>query len=73
MKSFHFSLSSFNCLVVRDFTGDPLPLTAVFPNVSEDEIVQEIAAGGYEPTIPRQGNVLLIDTGRQKVLIDSCP
>ncbi|MGB0386620.1 MAG: MBL fold metallo-hydrolase [Ardenticatenaceae bacterium] len=71
MSSFHhFKVGDFKCTVLNDMSGS-WTMWQAFPGLARDELQAEMEAGGYSEQLTRQGNVLLVDTGEQKVLVDT--
>ena len=74
--SSHFAVGDFRCTLVADGThGYPDPAALLFPDAPESELAGELAASGITP-----GNwpvwvspytCLLIDTGSQRILMDT--
>ncbi len=69
-----FTLGNYTCTVLNDFARTR-SVKQTFPQIDEAELLKEIGLGGYDLTLETEmslhGNVLLIDTGDQKIMIDS--
>ncbi|MFK7801101.1 MAG: MBL fold metallo-hydrolase [Anaerolineae bacterium] len=69
-----FKLGTLTCTSLSDFQRDRTP-RVTFPKIDPVELQKEIELGGYDMEIDQpmslHGNNLLIDTGTQKILIDS--
>ena len=75
MSTFHpFTLGQFTCTSLSDFARSRTP-RATFPRIDPIELQKEIEAGDYgielDTPMPLHGNVLLVDNGDQKIMIDS--
>ncbi len=70
----NFKLGNYTGTVLNDFARRRT-LKASFPRLDEAELLKEIELGGYDLTLDTEmelhGNVLLIDTGEQKIMIDA--
>jgi glyoxylase-like metal-dependent hydrolase (beta-lactamase superfamily II) len=74
--NYHFELGSFKCIIVSDGTfAYPNPAQVFFANAPEEELEQALREHNLDPEqwneyiSPYTG--LLIDTGRQRVLVDT--
>ena len=71
MALFHtFKLGTFNCTTLVDMSGE-WDLWTLFPDMPKDEMQALLDQLGLPATWVRHGTVLLVDTGTQKVLIDT--
>lgn len=71
MNPFHkFKVGNFTCYSLIDMHG-PRDMWATFPTVPKDQLQAALDEGGYSADWVRHGNVLLIDTGKYKVLVDA--
>lgn len=75
MSNFHtFTLGDLTCTSLSDFAFERTP-RATFPRIDPVELQKEIEAGNYgielDTPMPLHGVVLLIDSGQQKIMIDS--
>lgn len=75
MSTFHpFTLGDFTCTSLSDFARERTP-RATFPQIDPAELQKEIYAGIYDIELdrpmPLHGNVLLLDNGDQKIMIDA--
>ena len=72
MSNFHaFKIGNYQCVALKD-KEQQIPLTKQFPQVSEYDLKEAIAACGLTEMTPTVGfNLLYVDTGFHKVLIDS--
>ncbi len=68
---YRFQLGDFNCMVLRD-NWATMPLSVIFPNVPVDQMQAALDVYGIETQEVAVGyDVLFIDTGAKKVLVDS--
>jgi glyoxylase-like metal-dependent hydrolase (beta-lactamase superfamily II) len=66
-----FHIGQFECLVVQDHE-ELFPITRLLPNVPQDEIEQILRQHGYDPqALPFSMNILLVNTGRRLILVDT--
>lgn len=71
-KSFSFSLGNFKCASLSDGDSRTMPLSAVFPPISEETLNEAKTQFNISKDDVEVGyNVLYIDTGQQKILIDA--
>ena len=71
MTKFHdFQLGNFRCTTLSD-SATEWDVWSIFADVPREEIAAALAEGDYSPEWVRQGNLLLVDTGEQKILIDT--
>ncbi|MEM7348966.1 MAG: MBL fold metallo-hydrolase, partial [Chloroflexota bacterium] len=71
MEKFHtFNLGDFKITVLNDF-GGTWSIYEMMPKVPQAALKSAFAANGYDETVARDGNNLLIDTGSEKILIDA--
>ncbi|MEM7116307.1 MAG: MBL fold metallo-hydrolase [Chloroflexota bacterium] len=69
-KFYHFQLGEFHCTTLSD-SATEWDVWTIFADVAREEVAAALAEGNYSPEWVRQGNLLLVDTGEQKVLIDT--
>src|SRR5581483_4450893 len=70
MSEAHINIGDFRCYPLID--GDlHYPRAAVFPGRSEEELEAVLGSGGASQELQVQYSGLLIDTGRQRILIDT--
>lgn len=69
-----FKLGTLTCTTLNDFARERTPRDT-FPRIDPAELQKEIELGGYDfeldRPMPLHGNVLLVDSGDQKILIDA--
>ena len=75
MANFHtFSIGKLTCTSLLDFARERTP-RQTFPRIDPIQLEKEIEAGDYgieiDTPMPLHGVALLIDDGKQKILIDS--
>lgn len=75
MSNFHsFTLGHLTCTCLSDFARERTP-RQTFPRIDPAELQKEIEAGQYgielDAPMPLHGVVLLLDDGKQKIMIDS--
>src|SRR5689334_5873191 len=65
---YKFQLGDFSCWAIQDENGTP-PVRQSFPDATDEELQR----CGFEPegTIELSYTVLLIDTGKEKILCDT--
>jgi glyoxylase-like metal-dependent hydrolase (beta-lactamase superfamily II) len=68
-QTYSFKVGTFSCTVIQDEDGHPT-LKELFGDV-EDAVMQQRIADNPDATEHLSYNPLLIDTGQQKILIDS--
>lgn len=67
---FKFTIGDFNCISFKD-EGAEQQIEKFFPDVSADVLQGAMEKAGYENPVELSYNCVLIDTGDQRVLIDS--
>src|SRR5205814_1260693 len=71
MPAHRFSIGQFECLIVKA-GGKPLPLSYLLASVPEDQLEQATRADGIDPqALDFSMNILVVNTGRQSILIDT--
>jgi metal-dependent hydrolase (beta-lactamase superfamily II) len=71
MEYMTFKLGDFTCTVLQD-SSDSSPAADIFGQVAENERTQVITASEYDPeAIVLSMNVMLVDTGDKRVLLDT--
>ncbi|MEM7332988.1 MAG: MBL fold metallo-hydrolase [Chloroflexota bacterium] len=66
----HFKIGNYQCTSLLDMVGER-DVWQTFPNVPQDQLQAALDEVDMSADWIRHGNVLLIDTGEKKVLIDS--
>lgn len=67
---FHFKLGDFACITFNEMNRTS-PVENMYASVPEDERDAVMAEFGLDGTVPSAMNVLYIDTGHEKILIDT--
>src|SRR6201987_1257271 len=68
---YRFKVGDFQATVISDGFGE-VPLQPIFaPNASEAEFKAALKANFMEPMVQGTSNILVVDTGRERILIDS--
>ena len=68
---YRFKIGDFQATVISDGYGD-FPVRPVFAmNVSEAELAPMLKANFMQPTIQVTNNILVVDTGRERILVDT--
>src|SRR3984885_6999507 len=68
---YRFKFGDFQATVISDGCGD-FPVWPVFAmNVSEAELAPVLKANFMQPTIQVSNNILVVDTGRERILVDT--
>jgi glyoxylase-like metal-dependent hydrolase (beta-lactamase superfamily II) len=68
---YRFKIGDFQATVISDGYGQ-IPIWPIFAmNVSEAEVAPVLKANFMQPVIQATNNVLVVDTGRQRILVDT--
>src|ERR1700745_4339173 len=68
---YRFKIGDFQATVISDGYGD-FPVWPTFVmNISEDELAPVLKANFMQPVIQVSNNVLVVDTGRERILVDT--
>jgi glyoxylase-like metal-dependent hydrolase (beta-lactamase superfamily II) len=68
---YRFRIGDFQATVISDGYG-PIPIRPIFVmNASEAELAPVLKANFMQPVIQVTNNILVVDTGRQRILVDS--
>jgi glyoxylase-like metal-dependent hydrolase (beta-lactamase superfamily II) len=68
---YRFKIGNFQATVISDGYGE-IPLGPVFaPNASEHELAALLHANFVQPMVQATSNILVVDTGRERLLVDS--
>jgi len=68
---YRFKIGDFQATVISDGYG-PIPVGPIFAmNVSEVELAQVLKANFMPPVIQATNNILVVDTGRERILVDT--
>ena len=68
---YRFRIGDFQATVISDGSGQ-IPIRPILAmNVSEDELAPVLKANFMQPVIQVTNNILVVDTGRERVLVDS--
>jgi glyoxylase-like metal-dependent hydrolase (beta-lactamase superfamily II) len=68
---YRFKIGDFRATVISDGYG-PLPIRPILAmNVSEAELAPVLKANFMQPVIQITNNILVVDTGRERILVDS--
>ena len=68
---YRFKIGDFQATVISDGYGE-LPVRPIFvTNVSEAELAPVLKANFMQPAIQVTNNILVIDTGRERILVDT--
>src|SRR5580700_12003086 len=68
---YRFKIGDFKATVISDGYG-PIPVGPIFAiNVSEAELAPVLKANFMPPVIQATNNILLVDTGRERLLVDT--
>src|SRR5246500_5719767 len=68
---YRFKIGDFQATVISDVYGDfPVRPTFVM-NISEAELAPVLKANFMQPVIQVSNNVLVVDTGRERILVDT--
>src|ERR1700735_4284068 len=67
---YRFKIGDFQATVISDGYG-PIPVSILAVNASEAELAQVLNTNFMQPVIQITTNVLVVDTGRERILIDT--
>src|SRR6202795_1206223 len=68
---YRFKIGDFQATVISDGYG-PIPVGPIFAtNASEAELVPVLKANFMQPVIQATNNMLVVDTGRERILVDT--
>ena len=68
---YRFKIGDFQATVISDGQG-PIPVSPIFVmNASEAELAQVLKANFMQPVIQATNNSLVVDTGRERILVDT--
>src|SRR3984893_17961274 len=68
---YRFKIADFQATVISDGYG-PIPVGPIFAmNVSEAELASVLKANFMPPVIQATNNILVVDTGRERILVDT--
>src|ERR1700730_4539334 len=68
---YRFKIGDFQATVISDVSGQ-MPIRPILAmNVSEAELALVLKANFMEPVIQITNNILVVDTGRERILVDS--
>src|SRR6185312_5941527 len=68
---YRFKIGDFEATVISDGYG-PIPVGPIFAmNASEAELAPVLRANFMQPVIQATNNVLVVDTGRERLLVDT--
>jgi glyoxylase-like metal-dependent hydrolase (beta-lactamase superfamily II) len=67
---YRFKIGDFQATVISDGYG-PIPVSILAVNATEAELAPVLKANFMQPTIQITTNVLVVDTGRERILIDN--
>ena len=68
---YRFKIGDFQATVVSDGQG-PIPVSPIFVmNASEAELAPVLKANFMQPVIQATNNPLVVDTGRERILVDT--
>ena len=68
---YRFKIGDFQATVISDGYG-PIPVGPIFAmNVSEAELAPVLKANFMPPVIQATNNILVVDTGRERILVDT--
>src|ERR1700740_1497568 len=68
---YRFKIGDFQATVISDGSGQ-IPIRPILAmNVSEAELAPVLKANFMQPVIQITNNILVVDTGRERILIDS--
>ena len=67
---YRFRVGDFQATVISDGYG-PIPVSILAVNASEAELAQVLNANFMQPVIQITTNMLVVDTGRERILIDT--
>jgi glyoxylase-like metal-dependent hydrolase (beta-lactamase superfamily II) len=67
---YRFKIGDFQATVVSDGYGQ-LPIAALATNAPEAELASVLKANFMQPMIQSTSNILVVDTGRERILVDT--
>src|ERR1700736_3128925 len=68
---YRFKIGDFQATVISDGYG-PIPIGPIFAmNASEAELAAVLKANFMQPMIQATNNILVVDTGRERILVDT--
>jgi len=68
---YRFRIGDFQATVISDGYGQ-IPIRPIFVmNASEDELAAVLTANFMQPMIQATNNILVVDTGRERILVDT--
>src|ERR1700733_552022 len=67
---YRFKIGAFQATVISDGYG-PIPVPIFAVNAAEAELASALKANFMQPVIQVTGNLLVVDTGRQCILVDT--
>src|ERR1700724_4922032 len=68
---YRFKIGDFRATVISDGQG-PIPVSPIFVmNASEAELAAVLSANFMQPVIQATNNPLVVDTGRERILVDT--
>jgi hypothetical protein len=67
---YRFKIGDFQATVISDGYG-PIPASILAVNASEAELAAALKANFMQPVIQITTNMLVVDTGRERILIDT--
>src|SRR6202795_2802419 len=68
---YRFKIGDFQATVISDGQG-PIPVSPIFVmNASEAELAAVLSANFMQPVIQATNNPLVVDTGRERILVDT--
>ena len=67
---YRFKIGDFQATVISDGYG-PIPAPIFAVNAAEAELASALKANFMQPVIQVTGNPLVVDTGRQRILVDT--
>ena len=68
---YRFKIGDFQATVISDGQG-PIPVSPIFVmNASEAELAPVLRANFMQPVIQATNNPLVVDTGRERILVDT--
>src|SRR5579862_8199929 len=68
---YRFKIGNFQATVISDGYGK-VPIGPIFaPNASERELAATLKANFMQPMVQATSNMLVVDTGRERLLVDS--
>ena len=67
---YRFKIGDFQATVISDGYG-PIPVPIFAVNASEAELAPVLKANFMQPVIQATNNILVVDTGRERILVDT--